>query len=499
MKLTKNDVIGIFLLMLIFWLGVLRQVELPGLYMDAVNPDYLAAQTLNPGLQNPAWVIPTAVFPILGSLYHGVQNYYVDLITFRLLGVSVTSVRISQALFGAATVALLYLITVLATRNRIAAFIGAALLATDIAFIASFRTQFYIILGGEMWLFASLAALWYGSRIGFFLSGMFLGLATYGYFVLGFFGPAMLILMLSRPDRKPAVWILGCFVGVLPYVAGYASLESALGGFPQAIEWLRHATQDLAPLSSKLSAWASLKYTLSAAYLAITNAGNEFMIFGQSVGGIWGTIKAGGFIAVFLVAIALLKRERRFLVFLLPISYLIFGIILGSRLWAHHFSVLVPVAYLLLAMTLAEVIKSRSSIWIATACALVFFAGNLHQGDNFYRKLRLTGGTNLTTAATTTLANDALSEPKTLYVFPDWGFFMPFVLLTENRIPYVLETGQIDKSKCQCDRVRVAFWKASDASKYNAALTEKGLHDVETKTYNRIDGAPAFYVTTGVY
>jgi hypothetical protein len=202
-RFTKNDLIIVLVLTLIFWLGVLRQIDLPGLYMDAVNPDYLAAHVLNPGLDNPRWLIPTISFPILGNLYHGVQNFYVDLVTFSVLGISVASIRISQALFGAAIVMLLYLLTVLATRNRLAAFLGAALLATDIAFIASFRTQFYIILGGEMWLFASLVALWHGGRKGFFLSGVCYGISIYGYFVLGFFAPAMALLVMSRPEKRP--------------------------------------------------------------------------------------------------------------------------------------------------------------------------------------------------------------------------------------------------------------------------------------------------------
>jgi hypothetical protein len=135
----------------------------------------------------------------------------------------------------------------------------------------------------------------------------------------------------------------------------------------------------------------------------------------------------------------------------------------------------------------------------ATACAIVFLAGNLHQANNFHRKLDQTGGTGMTSNAMTRLADDALSEPTTLYVFPDWGFFMPFNLLTKNRIEYVLETEQIDKAKCQCKRVAIAFWKAADTSKYTSALTEKGLRGVETKIYMQRDGRPAFYVATGLF
>ena len=57
-----GDFLPFFILQLVYWIGILHAVELPGLYMDAVNPEYLAARTLNPEIKNPVFALPTAFF-----------------------------------------------------------------------------------------------------------------------------------------------------------------------------------------------------------------------------------------------------------------------------------------------------------------------------------------------------------------------------------------------------------------------------------------------------
>ena len=126
------DMVAILFVQAAFWIGILRHIELPGLYMDAVNPDYLAVQTLNPELSNPAWILPTAWFPILGNLYHGVQNYYLDLPLFWFFGSNIVTVRFSQALFGSIIVLLLYSVSIRATGNRLISFFASLALATNI-------------------------------------------------------------------------------------------------------------------------------------------------------------------------------------------------------------------------------------------------------------------------------------------------------------------------------------------------------------------------------
>lgn len=495
--LGRTDYALLALLMLVFWCGVLRQIDLPGLYMDSVFPDYLAARALNPGLKNPVWALPTATVPILGGLYHGVQNLYVGMVVFVLLGISVTSIRIAQALFGAAIVILLYLLTYRITGRRAAAFVGALLLATEIAFLASFRSQFYIILSAEAWLFASLVALWRGGRIGHLLSGVFFGLAIYGYFVLGFFLPAIAILIMNRKDRQPLLWMAGIAAGLLPYVAGYASLVWALGGPSNALAWLNETVRTLAPFSSKLGLSESLTGVWDRSLLALTNAGNELMLFGEVLGGGWSRGKAFAFVAITLLAALACHRWRALCVALLPLAYVAVAAFFGSRLWAHHFVVLVPLSYLVLAVAIGLLpLRKPAAIGIAIVAGF-FVVGNLHQSNRFHERLNETGGARMASNALSQFAEEARRNRDTLYVFPDWGFFTSFALLTENRIPYLLDASAITSARGTAERVVIAFWNDRDEEKYASLLMQAGARETATSVYRQRDGRPAFLVVSG--
>lgn len=496
-RLGGTDLALLAMLMLVFWCGVLRQIELPGLYMDSVFPDYLAARMMNRDLENPVWMLPTATIPILGGLYHGVQNLYVDLAVFTVLGISVPSVRIAQALFGAAIVVCLYVLVVRLTGQRVAACIGALLLATDVAFLASFRTQFYIILSAQAWLFASLLGLWRGGRPGYFLSGVCFGFAVYGYFVLGFLLPAMVILIATLPARRPLDWMAGLAVGLLPYAAGYASLIWALGGWTNTAQWLSDAVHSLAPFSSKPGVWENLTGVWQRTALALSNAGNEFMILGEPLGGAWSEAKVYLLVAVVLAATLASLRWHEMRLAILPLTYVAVAAIFGSRLWAHHFVVLVPLAYLVMAVALGRLPMRRPTQLAIAAGAFLFLAGNLYQANRFHQKLNETGGVRMASNALSLLAEEARRERHALYVFPDWGFLAPFALLTENKVPYVLDVAAIPSGGGSANQVVIAFWNDRDEEKYREVLRRAGAAQLSTITYRQRDGRTAFTVVQG--
>ncbi len=481
----------------IFWYGITRDIQLPGLYMDAVNPDYLAAIALSGNYDNPAASMPTRFIPMLGNLYHGVQNLYVSLAVFTVFGISIPSVRIAQALFGAGIVVFVYVLTVQITRNRLAGFIGAALLACELAFTASFRTQFYIILGGEMWLLASLVALHTQHARRFFLSGLFFGLAIYGYFVLGFFAPAMAILIWIRPDRDVKQWLKGFAWGMSPYVLGYLLLMLKVGGVRKTAQFIMNATQGLDPLSSKLSLLDSVEYALRGAYLAVSDIGNELMIFNHGEPSVWVKMKVVLFVGVVAVALIRAYRKRALLIALLPLSYLAVAVFFGNRLWAHHFVVLVPLAYLLLALVLGDLLKGKIATIAAILLGTGFASANAQQSNVFHAELLRTGGTGKTTSALTVFASDALKEAQTIYVFPDWGFFMSFCLLTENKVPYVLEFDKLESRRGKNRSVILPYWSKEDTQKYKDMLASKGITSIRETSYVRKDGEPAFWVLKG--
>ena len=140
-------------------------IDLPGVYMDAVNPDYLVAKVLNRAHADPlvAWVLPGNYlanrFPVLVSLYHGLQQFWLALPLYAIFGMSVDGIRLTHMIFAMGVlVAVLLLLRRAQVPLWIAALAGIAL-AADPTFVFAFRTQSYITMSPMAWLLLSLAAL----------------------------------------------------------------------------------------------------------------------------------------------------------------------------------------------------------------------------------------------------------------------------------------------------------------------------------------------------
>jgi hypothetical protein len=184
--------------------------------------------------------------------------------------------------------------------------------------------------------------------------------------------------------------------------------------------------------------------------------------------------------------------------------------IFGARLGSHHFSVLVVLGYMLLAISLTAILdwgsagRDAGSVGLPRIAASVLLVtlilGNFSQQALFFHGLESTGGVGMTTDATTRLAEAAVAKRgSTLYVFPEWGFFMPFAFLTANRVPYELELSKpaIESHRGFQSEICVAFWDAAKSPKYEADLLAISISDVRQQVFNRRDGAPAFYVLCG--
>lgn len=525
-KFTQREMLWLIIgaLQLLFWFGALHAVDLPGLYMDAVNPDYLSARTLHPEIRNPVNAMPTAWVPLLGSLYHGVQNYYVSLPIVGLLGFNLPALRIAQALFGAGIVTMTYLLALRMMSSRALAFATAALLAVDIAFLASFRTQFYIVLSGVFWLLCSFyvaaddALEGFDRRVG--VSGALYGLAVYSYFVFLFFLPVWLFLVWRNTQRwRPLVhWVLGFCVGMTPYILGYLSLIIALGGPAQALNWLHQSLAGLAPLSSKLTLMESVMNAIRNASYAIQNTGNELMIFGKSLGSRLSELKAywlivgtifvffmpnGGHARRHLIVSGYSKTSSAFILphqlVLFPLAFMLVSLAFGSRIWIHHFSILIPLFYLCAVIGFSRWYVDKFKKLIVVLLLLVGFL-NVHQQSIFFDHLEATGGIGKMSNAQSRLVEDALASPvNSVYLFPEWGFFMPFAFLTGNTKPYELDVsaGTLQRHWQQKHSVRIAFWNASDEMKYRELLRAHGFQNLELMRYLQRDQQVAFFVLAG--
>jgi len=512
----------------VFAIGVFRQIELPGIYMDGVNPDYVAARMLHPGLDNPVWLQPFIGLPILGGIYHGMQNTYVGLPIFWLTDFSVSGLRVAQALFGVANVLLIYLITLRLSERRWLATAAALGLACDVAFLMSFRTQNYIIQGGMTWLLLSVDSLMQpfdrdqGEEPSprWFRSGMFAGLAIYGYFVLGFFMPVLGLGVLAlaatgQRYRSLRRWLLGLGVGLMPYVIGYASMMIALGSPKAFATHLEQTVRGLAPIAAGYTWVDTLDYLWGIARLALSNGGNEFMIFREGISGSWASHKLELLTCSLLLGAGLLAwkcphngnrpRIEAWLVLMLPISYGASSIVFGHRLWAHHLTVLVPLLYLCLACTLNLALNTwtnskhsrQGGTWIAGALCLALLGGNIIQQQHVFNALARTGGVGLMSHNINLMAQQALTDKdRAVYVLPEWGFMMPLMFLTGNQVPIQtsLDTKWLERFRGRSTELRLPVWNEQQLAKYQAELQNLNLKPLNVQTYRQLDGPIAFYV-----
>lgn len=509
----------------VFWLCALRNVELPGLYMDAVNPDYLFARWLNPQLHNPVWMIPSGFMPLLGNLYHGMQTLYVGVLTYGLLGTSVVSVRVTHALYGSMIVLLVWLILRRVSGRPVQATVLATALATDMAFIGSFRTQAYIILAGQVWM---MLALWLAvrsahesapSRWALALSGMGMGLAVYGYFVFLFFLPPVAALAILGPGRHGArqrafAWGSGFVVGMLPYVIGYIGLILALGGVIPFMEWMRHVLGGLAPTVDRETYWQGLVHVLGFSLWGMAGLGNEHTVIGEAVSFRLAGWRTGlGLLATVVCMLGAwlewIKRPRLARVLLavavLPFVYIALAAFFGSRLGVHHFTVLVALGYLLLGLSVYWLaVRLQNGAWLtgtAAVLAVSLFVVNCVQQNWVHARLVATGGVGMSTDALPALARMALSERDlAAWFFPEWGFFMPFAFLTANQVPYELEltVTALRRHVASGREMRVAFWKEENHRMYLEVLEQAGIRNIELRRMYRRDGQVALYVLAGV-
>jgi hypothetical protein len=485
---------------------VLMHAELPGIYMDGVNPDFMAAQWLHRG-HNPGAGVPSKIFPILGSFYHGLQNAYLGVPFFAIGGFSVISLRLEQATFGAILLVALFHLTRRLTGSRGWALFAALGLSTELAFTASFRTQFYIVLGGAAWLFVSMLLALPAddqSRIlrrRVFWSGFFFGLASYGYFVLAFFGPAVAVFVaVTTPRRQWASWVVGAVVGVSPFLLGYLSLLARKHGLEPTLEFVRGMLGQLKPFDTGDVSGTRVQYAWELIRLATSDSANERMIFGESTSGAWVEAKAWALVTTVLLllvlsVVGLTKKDERLpqvLPALMPLSFVLVASFFGHRLWAHHFSVLVPFVYLLLALSLHRMLSAfelpgyREQILVGASLAVVV-AGNLLQQASFQEKLVVTGGRGRSTDMITQLAVEARQAPAHVaYVFPEWGFFTSFCLLTGNRVRYVIDTGPDAIARLRRDgitEIRLVYWDAADTNSYDHAIREAGALPTDRRDF----------------
>lgn len=444
----------------------LQQITLPGVYMDAVNPDYLVASVLNRHAEPiGAWLLDgnylLMKWPVLISFYHGSQQFWLGLPLFALFGTTVTGLRLTHAIFALGVLAALYALFARGGLKPWQAALACAALALDPAFSYAFRTQSYITLAPSAWLFLSLYCLARAAdsarRWRWLLgSGVLYGLAVVGYFIYAFFLPAMLLALhwwwsgtprgpnRRQPSRAWPAWYVGAAIGGSFYAVGYALTIYYFGGFAEAWAHFQQTQKALQAFSGNVSLAQRVAYLAMMVESVIQNWFHHWLIFGEYEALPGASFKTAVLLAAPLVLWARAEWRGQASALLrvliaLPVSFAAIALFFGTRLSGHHFMVLLPLAYGALAVGLRALVNAppawRSAVpsfaLPMAVLATLNIGGQLHEAGH----LRETRGIELYSDAINRLAADLNArERKPFVYFFDWGLSMPIAFLTRGTI-----------------------------------------------------------------
>lgn len=196
--LKKYDYVVFITLLAIITLQLVKLGNYPGLYLDAINPDYISVQLLHPQALETKWQI---AWPWLCQIYHGNNGIIITLLSVLISGsTGVLQYHITYGIIAAAAVFLTYKILThkILGMPAIWAFTGSLLLVSWPSVLTIIITQFYMCLFGTVCVLSGVLVFfrWMndGTRLGrICLCYALFGIAFYSYFNFLFLLPSLLI------------------------------------------------------------------------------------------------------------------------------------------------------------------------------------------------------------------------------------------------------------------------------------------------------------------
>jgi hypothetical protein len=503
----------------LFGMGAVTDITLPGVYMDAVNPDYLIVLLLNPHHAPMSdWHLPGnllfGIFPVMVQIYHGALPYYIGLPFYALFGSGVVGIRLANMVFGLLVLAGAgFFMRAFHVRTAIAA-ICLALLALDPGFLFSFRTQFYITLLPVAAALTSAAVIEHNSRApsrgSAAISGLLAGIACYGYFIYGFLVPAVALFAILRWRRLPAArglvigWIAGFAIGVMPYAIGFLLIMISTGGPRGFIAYILASFRAQNAGGASLPLWQAWRDYVGYVDNTIAGVGPALMMFQKVVALEIPRLKQAALLIV--PAIALISgvfrpsRIRGLLVLLgMLAGFFVLVVVFGGRLWLHHAALLLPLLYTALALALeriASVLAPRHSVAasLVIACAAApFLIANAADRQAFFLDLDATGGIKLASDAIDRYAEDSLHDAPGAYrFFPDWGVFMSFAMITRGSVPYAADFSPAAARTVLCggQDAELVMVAGQPEARLQDWLTAVGWSKYDRSRYDQRDGTP---------
>lgn len=453
---------GAFALYLIFSLQAIGE---PGLYMDAVNPDYQVVHMMNPQSPTAIYELPgNMVFgrlPVLGGLYHGSYTTYVTLPFYAAMGGTMLSIRLAHMVLGLFVLVAAALLLWETTRSSVVTGITLIALAVDPAFFLLFRTQAYLPLFPAFLLLLALYALYrWPTPRGRFAAGVLLGLATFGYFVYLFALPGILLFIwLDRAsDRRVqsfAAALAGFAVGLLPYALGYGLVFGELG-FHLGARALHDYVGALHVVSHD-SLIQRVTFVIEQTWYVVTGEWEWLTFWAMHYVGIGGIVKAAALLALPLYLMAFHRRPypggRAFaLVGATLLSFVALAVAFGARLGGHDLSGALVLLYVLAGISMWGILSAaKRGVPVrraAAAAGIVLCALNAGTALAMTQRLSTHGGAALYSDIISDVPRDVAARgDSSPFVFGDWGGMMPFIYLTHGAVP-VFDRAHLADALC---------------------------------------------------
>ncbi len=523
--------LGFIAVAVVHFAGTLHLIDLPGVYMDAVNPDYMVVKILNPHHASiVAWLIRDNYiadrFPVLVQMYHGSLTFWFGLPLYWLFGTTVEGLRLTHATFALAVLASLYAVLIRSKLTSWQAALACIALAVDPAFSFAFRSSTFIIVSNDALILLSLflllpldaASVKHSAALRLAASGFFAGLAVFGYFVFAFYVPVLLVAAAAIHSTDTIVtkvqaalqWLAGAMLGASGYMLGYGLILREVGSVGELWRFLMQLQGELGAFSSSISIADRLEYAFSRVILIISNTSLHSQMF-------WDLRPVPGSAAKELLVLGFpfvlwLLSERtgtasasQRTLLALPTMFFAASLLFGDRLNWHHFSSIVPFLYGALAIGLhrtgaAYRIWSRRQqplliVTLAILCALNI-SGQVHTRT----LLAKSGGRGLMSDAINRFAADLNAAPSKPHLFlPDWGLLFPVQFLTAGSVPtHANEHFSLARALlCEGKEVTVALMEGERSKRFAAWRANLGgWPSYSTVAYRDRTGSVVFEAMT---
>nr|WP_294524658.1 hypothetical protein [uncultured Rhodopila sp.] len=341
--------------------------------------------------------------------------------------------------------------------------------------------------------------------------GFLAGLAVYGYFIYIFLVPVAAVYMLwcwrGERNRRTLIicWVLGLALGGSPYLLASLLILKATGGVHGFLNFLVASLAGLAVADSPMSLVQRAQYFVNMVNWTMLDVGPATMMLGKALPLSFPTTKLAVLLGVpaLGLAINLFRAPRSQGIFLAAGFFLgsaVLTAVFGGRLWLHHFALLLPVAYIAVALALQRIafcFAMRRTDLLAPILSIVVIVplmiGNAIDRLAVLSDLTRTGGVGLASDAIERFANENfVNNSPTWAFFPDWGIFMPFEMVTRGRIPLTTGFTPEDARRMLCagNDVLLAIMIKPQSDRLPDWIREVGWGQPDVSTYAQRDGVP---------